>query len=98
ATALPHCDRAVAGMGLYRRAAGAAERLSGRGLATLEKEEGRTARRDVLNCVSLARRDIAILVPRAQCGTKYCTAEPGPTRRGDRSVGPGSAKRHFAPH
>src|SRR6202008_4844452 len=36
--ALSHRDRRAAGMGLYRRAAGAAERLSRRGLAALEEE------------------------------------------------------------
>ncbi len=39
AAALPHRDRGVAGVGLHRRAAGAAEGLSGRGLAAVEKEE-----------------------------------------------------------
>ena len=41
AAALSHRDRGIAGMGLYRRAAGAAEGLSRRGLAALEKEEAR---------------------------------------------------------
>src|SRR5882672_4986322 len=46
--ALPHRDRGTAGMGLYRRAVGAAERLSRRGLAALEKEEARRSGRNVL--------------------------------------------------
>ena len=39
--ALPHRHRGTAGMGLHRRAAGAAEGFSRRGLAALEKEEAR---------------------------------------------------------
>ncbi len=49
AAALSHRDRGIAGMGLHRRAAGAAEGFSRRGLAALEKEEARRARGDVLN-------------------------------------------------
>src|ERR1044072_3623749 len=41
AAALSHRDRGIAGMGLHRRAAGAPEGLSRRGLAALEKEEAR---------------------------------------------------------
>ena len=37
--ALSRRDRGIAGMGLYRRAAGAAQGFSRRGMATLEKEE-----------------------------------------------------------
>src|SRR5712671_3936219 len=39
AAALSHRHRGAAGMGLYRRAAGAAERVSRRGLAAFEKEQ-----------------------------------------------------------
>src|ERR1700759_3548382 len=39
-------------MGLHRRTAGAAEGISGRGVAALEKEKGRAARRDVLSSPS----------------------------------------------
>src|SRR4029079_1019568 len=58
AAALSHRDRGIAGMGLYRRAAGAAERLSRRGLAALEKEAAQCSGRDVL-IWSLALRRLA---------------------------------------
>src|SRR5258708_29320075 len=48
AAALSHRHRGAAGMGLYRRAAGAAERVSRRGLAAFEKEETPRSRGDVL--------------------------------------------------
>ena len=53
AAALSHRDRGTAGMGLHRRAAGAAEGFSRRGLAALEKEEARRRR-----SLELARGDI----------------------------------------
>ncbi len=49
AAALSRRDRRAAGVGLYRRTAGAIEGLSRRGLASLEKEEAPRSRGDVLN-------------------------------------------------
>jgi hypothetical protein len=40
---LSRCHRGVAGMGLHRRTVGPAEGLSGRGLASLQKEKARRA-------------------------------------------------------
>ena len=48
AAALSHRDRGTAGVGLHRRASGAAEGFSGRGLAALQKEQTWRSRRDVL--------------------------------------------------
>ena len=92
AAALSHRDRRTAGMGLYRRAAGAVERLSRRGLAALQEEAPRGGRGPVR---AQPRRRERSHVPRMLRNMQCCAADPGPSiRDGSRVCG---AAFHAAP-
>src|SRR5262249_45315134 len=71
--ALSHRDRGAAGMGLYRRVAGAAEGLSRRGLAALEKEEAGKRRRPVR---AWPRRDVTLARPGSRPRVRERAAHP----------------------
>src|SRR5947208_5791801 len=65
--ALSHRHRGIAGMGLYRRAAGAAQGFSRRGLAALEKEEAPRSGWALLNWVAQINLKSEVAWPRTHC-------------------------------